>query len=226
MSNRVLVLAPHPDDETLGCGGTIAKWAAGGADVHVAVVTGHGPDPHPLWPPTVWESVREEARRAAEILGVTLHFGEVPAVLVADQPSWQLNKAVAALIERVAPSTLLVPFPYDLHKDHREIFHAASVAWRASSQLGRDVRRVLCYEVQSETHWNAPYVEPGFLPHLWVDVSDHLETKLAALACYQSQLRPFPSARSLDAVRALAMWRGSQQQVRAAEAFVVIRELE
>ena len=77
----------------------------------------------------------------------------------------------------------------------------------------------------AETHWSAPYLEPGFTPNAWVDISAHLDTKLRALACYESQIRPAPDARSLDAVRALAVWRGAQQGMAAAEAFVTIRLL-
>lgn len=227
MSSRILVIAPHADDETLGLGGTIARRAAEGHEVHVGVVTGHGEGTHPLWPRTTWEKVRAEARRAMDVLGVSeLHFEEVPAALVADQPVWQLNKVVGGLVERIQPHVLYVPFPFDLHKDHREVFHALSVAWRPSSAVGRQIRAVYCYEVQSETHWNAPYLEAGFVPNAWVDISDQLETKLRALACYESQLRPAPDARSLEAVRALAVWRGAQQGMVAAEAFVTIRLLD
>lgn len=224
---RILVVAPHADDETLGVGGTIARRAAEGCEVHVAVVTGHGNDPHPLWPRSLWDRIRGEARRAGEVLGVhALHFEEVPAALVTDQPVWQLNRTIGSLIEKIQPDVLYAPFPFDLHKDHREVFHALSVAWRSSSALGRKLRAIYCYEVQSETHWNAPYLEAAFTPNTWVDVSAHLETKLRALACYESQIRPAPDARSIDAVRALAVWRGSQQGMAAAEAFVAIRRLE
>jgi N-acetylglucosamine malate deacetylase 1 len=226
MTSRILVIAPHPDDETLGCGGTIARRASEGHEVHVAVVTGHGSAPHPLWPASVWERVRAEARTACTALGVAeLHFDELPAALVADQPVWQVNAAVEAVIKKVQPETLYVPFAFDLHRDHREIFHAASVAWRSSSPIGRAIRGVYCYEVQSETHWNAPYLEAGFTPNVWVDISNHLETKLRAFQCYESQVKPAPDARSLEAIRALAIWRGSQQAMAAAEAFVAIRLL-
>lgn len=147
------------------------------------------------------------------------------AIRCADQPVWQLNRAVGSLVERSQPDVLYAPFPFDLHKDHREIFHALSVAWRSSSAIGRKLGAIYCYEVQSETHWNAPYLEASFTPNTWVDISAHLETKLRALACYESQIRPAPDARSLDAVRALAVWRGSQQGMHAAEAFVAIRLL-
>jgi len=225
--SRILVIAPHADDESLGVGGTIARRVAEGHEVHVAVVTGHGDEPHPLWPRTQWDLIRAEAREAMAVLGVTaLHFDEIPAAMVADQPVWRVNQVVGALIEKVRPSVLYVPFAFDLHKDHREIFHAASVAWRSSSPAGKAIRAVYCYEVQSETHWNAPYLEAAFTPNTWVDISDHLETKLRALACYASQVRPSPDARSLEAVRALAVWRGSQQAMAAAEAFVAIRLLD
>ncbi|HEY4240990.1 MAG TPA: PIG-L deacetylase family protein [Kofleriaceae bacterium] len=222
----MLVVAPHADDETLGVGGTLARHVAAGDDVHVAVVTGHGPEPHPLWPRALWDKIRGEAARAMAVLGVPhLHFEEVPAALVADQPVYALNRTVGGIVARLEPEILYVPFPFDLHKDHREIFHALSVAWRTSAAVGRKIREVYCYEVQSETHWNAPYLEAGFLPNTWVDIGAHLETKLRALGCYESQIRPAPDARSLEAVRALAVWRGSQQSMLAAEAFVCVRRL-
>jgi N-acetylglucosamine malate deacetylase 1 len=226
---RILVVAPHADDETLGAGGTIARRAAEGHEVHVAVVTGHGEDTHPLWPRSLWDKIRAEARRAMDVLGVgagQLHFEEVPAAMVADHPVYLLNRTVGALIEKIQPDVLYAPFLFDLHKDHREIFHALSVAWRSSSTVGKKIRAVYCYEVQSETHWNAPYLEAGFVPNTWVDIGAHLDTKLRALSCYESQIRPAPDARSIDAVRALAVWRGSQQGMTAAEAFVCVRRLE
>ena len=106
---------------------------------------------------------------------------------------------------------------FDLHGDHRALFHAASVAWRPVTEIGRGIRRVLCYEVLSETHWNAPYLEPGFLPTRYEVVTETMETKLRALACYASQMRPFPDIRSLQAIQALAQLRGAQVGVPAAE---------
>src|SRR5689334_20615239 len=152
-AERILVVAPHADDETLGVGGTIARRAAEGHEVHVAVVTGHGEDTHPLWPRSLWDKIRAEAKKAMDVLGVAqLHFEEVPAAMVADHPVYLLNRTVASLVEKIQPDILYAPFLFDLHKDHREIFHALSVAWRSSSTVGRRIRAVYCYEVQSETH--------------------------------------------------------------------------
>jgi LmbE family N-acetylglucosaminyl deacetylase len=223
-AERILVIAPHPDDETLGAGGTIARHVVDGDEVHVAIVTGQGADPHPLWPQADWDVDRAEAVAAMEVLGVEhLHFAELPAAMVADQPTYRVNGAIGTLVEAIEPTILYVPFRYDLHKDHREVFYAASVAWRPTTAAGRGIRQVFCYETQSETHWNAPYLEAGFLPNAWVDISAHLDTKLRALECYATEICPAPATRSIDAVRALAVWRGSQQSLAAAEAFVAVK---
>lgn len=224
---RVLVVAPHADDEVLGVGGTIARRVAEGDDVTVAIMTGHGAHAHPLWGPEYWRRTRAEAALALNILGARdLIFREIPAVRVSEQPLWQLNATTKEVLDEVAPEVLYVPFPFDMHRDHREIFHSFSVAWRPSSPIGRSVREVYAYETQSETHWNAAYLEPGFLPNTWVDIGDYLEKKLAALDCYESQIPEWPEARSREAVMHLARWRGSQVSTTAAEAFVLIRKID
>lgn len=222
---NVLAIAPHADDETLGCGGTLARLAREGHDVTVAVLTGHGEtEPHPLWARETWTTVRAEAERATERLGVArLWFREVPAARVAEQPPYELNRVCVEIAREVQPDVVYVPFLYDLHKDHREIFHAMSTVWRPSGPLGRSIRAVYAYETVSETHWNTAYLEPGFVPNVYVDISETLEAKLEALGCYVSQVRPFPDARSIESVRAQAVWRGCQVGMKAAEGFVLVR---
>ena len=224
---RILVVSPHADDETIGMGGSMARYAREGHDVTVAVMTGHGEEgPHPLWPPSTWETIRAEARDAYAILGVKeIIFEEIPAVLVADQPIWKLNQITENVVNRVRPDILYVPFPFDLHKDHREIFHSFSVAWRPNVETGHTIREIYTYETLSETHWNFPYVEAGFIPNVWIDISEFLETKVEALKCFRTQMQPAPNARSIEAVRALATWRGSQMGMNAAEAFVMVRKI-
>jgi LmbE family N-acetylglucosaminyl deacetylase len=223
---RILCLAPHADDETLGCGGSLARYAKEGHHVVVAVVTGHGDDgPHPLWTRDAWDRVRAEAKLAMKVLGVhALMFEELPAAMLLSIPTHKRNAVVHGLIERAAPDVLFVPFAYDLHVDHREIFHAASVAWRPASALGRSIKEIYAYETSSETHWNAGGIEPGFVPNVWFDISKTIEIKIRALECYASQLKEFPDARSVRAVDALARFRGSQMGFEAAEAFALVRK--
>ncbi len=225
---KILVVAPHADDEVLGMGGTIARFAREGHNVIVAVLTGHGNEgPHPLGPKSLWDKVRAEAREAHTLLGVEeTIFSEIPAVFVADQPVWRLNKNTAELIDRVRPEILFVPFLFDLHKDHRELFHSFSVAWRPCTETGRAVREIYTYEVPSETHLNAPYLEQSFSPNMWVDISETLSVKLDALRSYKSQIREAPDLRSLETVEALARLRGSQMGAAAAEAFVLVRRFQ
>jgi LmbE family N-acetylglucosaminyl deacetylase len=220
----ILVIAPHADDETLGMGGTIARMAAEGRDVIVAVMTGPGEGPHPLWPASDWERIHDEARAAGARLGVKeLIFGNLPAVCVPDMPVHEVNDAVGKLITRVAPEELYLPFYHDLHQDHSVIAYAALVHARAYREAGRGIRLVAMYETPTETHLFPPQLKPPFAPSMWVDVSDTLEAKLDAWSCYASQQHEGATPRSADAVRALAVSRGAEVGVDAAEAFVLLR---
>jgi LmbE family N-acetylglucosaminyl deacetylase len=224
---KILVLAPHADDETLGCGGTMSRYADEGHEVVVGLLTGHGSEPHPLYDRSGFGIVQGELKKACDLMGVReILKADIPTVLVPDMPKHALNAAVTGLIEQVAPEVLFVPFPFDLHGDHREIFHAASIAWRPYLPLGRSIKEVYCYEVPSETHLNIPYVEQGFIPNVFVDISGQIDRKIAAFECFDSQIQAPPLPRSPEAIRTLAMYRGSQIGVRAAEAFVCVRLLK
>jgi N-acetylglucosamine malate deacetylase 1 len=223
---KVLVVAPHADDECIGLGGTIARHVREGDHVTVAVMTGPGTEPHPVFPHSQWDVIRKEADQACQVLGVQrLWFRELPAVLVPDLPVWEINQEAGHVLAEVEPDILYVPFPFDLHLDHRAIYYAFSVAWRPHTPLGQRVKEVYAYETLSETHWNPPYLEPSFTPNHFVDISDTLELKMKALNCYASQIQPEPHFRSLRAIEALATLRGSQVSMAAAEGFVLIRRL-
>lgn len=220
MSNaRLLVVAPHPDDETLGAGGTACRFANSGGEVTVLTVAAHMP---PLYPEGVHEKTIREARQAHAILGVRESlFLDYPAVCIGETPLHEFNAAVSKAIAHVDPHVVLLPFP-DRHVDHRAVFEAVMVAVRPVGQ-GRGVRLVAAYETLSETHWNAPHIEPNFTPSWCVDITDTLGKKLDAMACYASQVHPFPQPRSVEALRALALFRGSQAGFGYGEAFHVLR---
>ncbi|HEV3213067.1 MAG TPA: PIG-L deacetylase family protein [Acidimicrobiales bacterium] len=222
--SKVLVVAPHADDETIGLGGTIAKLAMKGAVVVVAVFTGPGPNGHRTIPADVFSTAREEALRAHRRLGVAeTIFDNLPAVGVAELPLSERNASVHDVLAQVRPDVVFCPFPYDLHADHRAIFHALTVAWRPTTDVGRQIRGILCYETMSETHWNVPYLEAGFLPTVACDVTDTLATKIEALLEFESQMKQPPHARSIQAIEGLARFRGGQFGFDAAEAFVLVR---
>lgn len=218
---RVLVLAPHPDDEVLGCGGTMARLAAEGAHVEVAVLTRGGP---PRFDADQAQVVRAEAERSHALLGVaSTRFLNLPAAELDGLAHADLNAAIAGVLAEVAPDTLFVPFAGDLHLDHRLVFDSAMVAARPRGDAYP--RRILAYETVSETNWSAPHVAPAFQPTVFIDIAEYLDAKLAAFALFASQCRAFPDERSLETLRALAMVRGSCVTRRAAEAFMLIREV-
>jgi len=218
---KVLVVSPHPDDEVLGAGGTIARLSSEGHEVTVAIATKGW---EPLFARAQVEQVRAEARKANEILGVkSVRFMDLPVTKLSVIPKHELNERFERLIDEVEPELAFLPFFGDRHEDHRQVFDACMVALRPAGK-GKHVKRILCYETVSETHWSAAYIEPGFQPQVWVDISGQLSVKLEAMRTYKSQLRPAPDARSLDALSAMAQWRGSVAGMAAAECFVLMRQ--
>ena len=216
---KLLIIVPHPDDEALGAGGTIAKYSNDGWEIHALVVSGHLP---PLYSYEDFEVTKKEFIKSSEILGINSYvFLNIPATQIDKYPRDQLNNKLYNAIEKFMPSILLIPFP-DRHIDHRLIYEASLVASRPI-KAGANIDLVACYETLSETHWNTPYIEPNFVPNLNIEISNHIEDKLNALRCYKSQLDESNSPRSIDAAKSLARFRGSQCNFKFAESFYCIR---
>lgn len=219
--DRALVVAPHADDEVLGCGGTIARLVDGGAEAHVAVVTTGA---EPKFAAALVEQVRAETKEAHRALGVACtHFLDFPAAELDRVAHGDLNRSLGELIAAVRPQLLLIPFNGDIHLDHQLVFTSSLVAARPNRP--DYPTQIWAYETLSETNWHAPYLTPGFLPNVHVDIAATLGRKLAAMRCFRSQLRPFPSERSIEALEALARLRGASIHRHAAEAFVAVRQV-
>jgi LmbE family N-acetylglucosaminyl deacetylase len=216
---NVLVIAPHPDDETLGCGGTIRRISDSGYNVTVLTVAAHMP---PLYSREVHERTVNESKAAHAVLGVQESiYLDKPAVFLGDIPVPEFNTLIADQVKASSPEILLIPY-YDRHIDHRMIFDACMVAARPVGP-GKNISLVAAYETISETHWNAPHIEPNFTPNFCVDITEQIDAKLKAIACFASQLHEFPGPRSVEALKALALFRGSQAGYGYAEGFQVIR---
>ncbi len=218
---KILVIAPHPDDEVLGAGGTIAKYAALGDEVYVAVVTkGY----EPLFSAESVEKVRAECIEADRLLGVKKTiFMDFPAVMIETVPRYELNDAFIKLVQDIAPQEVYIPHRGDMQIDHKMIVDAVMVALRP--KYAHVPKRILAYETLSETGWDIPNVSNEFIPTSYCDITEMLEGKLKALEIYTTQLQLFPNARSREAAEALARYRGATVGVGAAEAFELIREI-
>lgn len=220
-ARRIAVVAPHPDDEILGCGGTMARVAAAGAEVHVVVVTRGQP---PLFDEELVRQIRVETLRAHEIIGVAdTQFLDFPAAGLDQIRRSDLNRALSSALSRIEPDLLLIPFIGDIHLDHQIVFNAALVYARPRGNGGPAC--VLAYETLSETNWLAPGVTPAFIPNMFVDISETLDRKVAAFQAFQSQVKAHPDERSVESIRALATLRGATAYRYAAEAFVLVRQI-
>jgi len=218
---NILIIAPHPDDEVLGCGGTIAKHSSRGDEVYLCVVTKAYP---PDWSKDEIQRRKQEVLRVNEILGIRkTHFLDFPTVRLDTIPQKELADSISRFVDEVKPEVVYIPHKGDANKDHRLVFEAAMVATRPKSALG--IRKVLCYEVLSETEWATPSVENAFIPNVYVDIFETLGTKLKAMSEYRSELKEFPHPRSIEAISALAKVRGTTAGVEAAEAFTLVREI-
>lgn len=211
---KILVFAPHNDDEVLGVGGTISKYARAGHSVTVCEVTS-GPK---------YKMMQEEARKAHQVLGVEKSiFLNLPVVKLKTLEPAEINSAVAKVVNEVQPDIVFIPFIGDMHLDHREVTESVLVAVRPLSNSS--VKTVYMYETLSETGWNIPNEERSFIPDTWIDITETIETKIEAMKCYQSQIKEYPNPRSPEAIKALAMYRGSTVSVDYAESFMLIRNI-
>jgi LmbE family N-acetylglucosaminyl deacetylase len=223
MNERVLVIAAHPDDEVLGCGGTIARHADAGDSVDILLVA-DGVSARPDAPQTASER-RDCARLAAKTLGAREPgFLDVPDNRLDGVELLDLVQAIERLISRLEPELVYTHHGGDLNIDHRVVHQAVVTALRPLP--GRRCKGILAFEVLSSTEWASDAIGHGFRPNHFVDVSATIERKMDALRCYQAEMRPFPHSRSCEAVRALATLRGASAGLVAAEAFSIVRWIE
>ena len=214
---KVLVVAPHPDDETLGVGGTIKKLTKKKIDVSIVIVGGHLP---PVYKEKHYIQTVKECKIACNILGAKkLFFLDKIATKFNEEPIVEFNKSLLKVINKVNPDVIFIPFP-DRHIDHKVVFKSCMVCTRPKKNS--KLKMILSYETLSETHWNANYIEPNFIPDVFIDISAEYKFKEKALKKYSSQIKN-NKARNIDAIKGLASFRGSQNHTKYCEAFKLIR---
>jgi LmbE family N-acetylglucosaminyl deacetylase len=220
MTKTVLVVAAHPDDEVLGCGGTMARHADEGDRVHVIFVA-DGVGARQTCQAAEREVRRHAGNDALAILGaVGVHYLDFPDNRLDSLPLLDIVQVLEPLIVAIGPEVIYTHHYGDLNVDHRQVHDAVITACRPMP--GSTVREIFTFEVPSSTEWASPDLKP-FLPQMRVDVSAQLERKLQALAVYSDEMRPAPHSRSLEHLRAMAIHRGHEAGMAAAEAFMVER---
>lgn len=221
-SNKVLIIAPHPDDEVLGCGGIIKKMTSQKKEVWVLIMSRGKKE---IYPEERILNVRKEALGAHKILGVErTNFLEFPAPELDIVSISELSLAISEVLSEFEPDTVFIPHRGDIHHDHKAVFNASLVAARPTK--GSSVMNIFSYETMSETEWAAPFSDDAFIPDRFVNIQEVFIDKINAMKCYKSQLRDFPSPRSIRSIEALANFRGSTVGFSHAEAFMTIRVIE
>jgi N-acetylglucosamine malate deacetylase 1 len=222
MNKNVLIIAPHPDDEVLGCGGTIKKLSTLGINTFVLIATRGKKG---MYSDERIETVRREAKSAHRLLGVAeTRFLDFPAPDLDLVSLAELSAAINQVIVELRIESVYLPHRGDIHHDHKAIFNAGLVAARPVKN--NSVKKIFSYETLSETEWAAPFGDDSFIPTKFVNITNEFVSKVEAMKCYKSQLKEFPNSRSLNSIEALAGFRGSTVGFSYAEAFMTIRLIE
>lgn len=217
-----LVIAPHPDDETLGCGGTILKLKAQGVSVHWLIVTTiEGVPGFPQDRAPVRAREIELVREAYGFDGV--HHCSLPAAALDTRGKGELIGAIGSVIKSVRPDAIYVPYRNDAHSDHAAVFDAAVSA--AKTFRSPYVKALYAYETLSETDFGLRPEDPGFRPNLYENIAGFLDKKISIMSLFDGEMGEFPFPRSEECLRALATLRGAQANCRAAEAFMILKEI-
>ena len=221
---NILIIAPHADDEVLGCGGTIHRYCEAGHDVFILIATNGYVGAPELYSKERVEEVRSEALEAHGLLGVKkTYFLDFPAIRLETIPIYKIASKISELIKIIKPMELYIPHFGDIHNDHKIISNAALIAARPINNC--PVKKILSYETLSETEWALPLSGEAFVPNVFKGIEDNIKYKTKAMSQFQTQVRKFPHPRSIESIKALASYRGSTVGLCAAEAFLLIREI-
>ncbi|MBM4184030.1 MAG: PIG-L family deacetylase [Gemmatimonadetes bacterium] len=224
-----LVIASHPDDEILGCGATMSRWAGDGSEIHILIlgegITSRSERRDPRAVERELEALKADVQRAAKVVGAaSAEVLDLPDNRFDSIPLLDIVKRVEEKKRAVRPTVVLTHHGADLNVDHRCTLEAVMTACRPMP--GETVQEILSFEVPSSTEWRAPLAANAFLPTQFVHVSSaHVEAKIKAMEAYRSERRASPHPRSPEALRALARWRGACCGSEYAEAFEVLRRI-
>ncbi|SDX67468.1 PIG-L deacetylase family protein [Litoreibacter albidus] len=222
-SRKTLVVVAHPDDETLGAGGTIRRLADAGSRVDLLVAS-DGSSAQFGDDMAARKRRNTHLDKACEILGINrCIILDLPDMRLDTIPHIEINRAIGKVAAEEDYDTILTHHPGDVNKDHEQVFNSVMVVARPVP--GSSIRNVATFFVNSSTEWGAPLANGVFLPNLFVDIDSTIDHKLEALAAYEDELRVWPHPRSVEAVRARTQTVGSEVGVGHAEAFQLIRGL-
>ena len=224
--SKVLVVAAHPDDEVLGCGGTIAKLSPN-VDIYTLIL-GEGITSRDISDEEKKEELKElkkQSEEANKILGVKkVFFENFPDNKFDTVPLLDIIKRIEDYISKIKPDIIYTHHYGDLNVDHRITFNAVLTACRP--QENSIVKMIYTFEVLSSTEWNNQTQCNIFIPNTYIDILKTIDKKLEAMQCYKGEIRDYPHPRSLEGMKILAQKRGLEVGLKFAEAFCLLREID
>jgi len=218
---KILIVAVHPDDESLGCGGTLLHHKAQGDSIHWLILT------EPTAEYGFDASYDAHKQKVIQQVADAYDFDSVqqlgfPATGLSDLKECDLVQSLSTVINELQPEVVYVPFHSDVHGDHKVAFQALMSATKSFRHPS--IKRILMIETISETDQAISNPSSSFTPNVYVDITSHVEEKLKILALYDTEIKDAPFPRSIDAVRALSCYRGAAIEVMHAESFMLLRE--
>ncbi len=219
MTNKIIIVTPHPDDETLGCGGTILKHVLKGDIVYWLIITGMNDS---------FSNERKQQRQLEiETVAGYYSFNKVfqlnfPATELDTVSAGNLIGCISKIFEEVQPEVIFTPYPGDIHSDHKAVFDATMSCTKWFRYPS--VKKVLAYETLSETDFSIDPDANGFRPNIYINIDGFLEKKIEIMNVYSSEIGEFPFPRSERAIRSLAYLRGAASGYNSAEAFMLLKE--
>jgi len=217
--STIAVIAVHPDDETLGCGGTLLRHKTNGDTIHWIICTTLDAQ-HPYY-----------KKRQEEIAAVTnaydfdgVHHLKLKTMQVDEYSMSELVGAVSSLFQSIKPDTIYLPFAHDVHSDHRKIFEAAYACTKSFRYPF--IKKIYMMETLSETEFASSSNSSSFIPNIFVNITPYLKQKCDIMKIYTSEIAPAPFPRSLENIKALAQLRGASCGYTYAESFMLLKEIQ
>ena len=220
--NKVLVFAVHPDDETLGCGGTLLKHKANGDEIHWLIVTSTREE-HGFEKSKVLQDEKEIEAVAEMYKFDGVHRLDLPVMKLDELPLADIINRISKVVDEVRSNIVYLPFKGDVHSHHRVIFNAAYSS--VKNFRNPFVKKILMMETISETEFSSSLDEFAFIPNYLVDISDFLDKKLNIMRIFKDEIGPHPFPRSLENIRAFATFRGAMAGCKYAEGFMLLKEV-
>ncbi|RDH81542.1 MAG: GlcNAc-PI de-N-acetylase [endosymbiont of Galathealinum brachiosum] len=218
MNDKVLVLAVHPDDETLGCGGALLKHKLEGDNIHWLICTSlNATDEN-------YDKREEEISKVSKEYGFSsTHNLRLDTMRVDEYSVSDLVGKISEVIQKIQPTIIYLPFKSDVHSDHRAIFSAAYSCTKSFRYPY--IKKIYMMETLSETEFSPSTKEDAYIPNVFVDITDHIEKKLEIMKLYEGEVGEHPFPRSIRGLKALSTLRGSTAGCEYAESFVLLKEI-